>query len=281
MFATCSTILLPKNTIPRIPSPTNYDTSTLSENYCPAKIYQIQIHVPMYGINTNQPPSPLLGWWSRLLHPSTVRAHGKRGKEGRKERREKRSKGRDESLGGRDLGSPFSRIHTARFLSRSPSPHPRPGSCPRGGGWRPPTETPFLPPLTHMPRRTCNMCTRMHVYPSRGTGFSVCVCVCKSARARDKEEEVGWLCSLSSSPLFVNALCKSFSTFSSSSYTYSYSCSPSFSISRDFLRFPFFGRTRKEVEKFIDWSRWTFRGHSWRRGRYLEFVEFSSGMFPF
>lgn len=183
MFATCSTILLPKNRIPRIPSPTNYDTSTLSENYCPAKIYQIQIHVPMYGINTNQPPSPLLGWWSRLLHPSTVRAHGKRGKEGRKERREKRSKGRDESLGGRDLGSPFSRIHTARFLSRSPSPHPRPGSCPRGGGWRPPTETPFLPPLTHMPRRTCNMCTRMHVYPSRGTGFSVCVC----ARVRARE----------------------------------------------------------------------------------------------
>lgn len=34
------------------------------------------------------------------------------------------------------------------------------------------------------------------------------------ARQRDKEEEeeVGWLRSLSSSPLFVNALCKSFST---------------------------------------------------------------------
>ena len=140
-------------------------------------------------INTNQ-PSPR-GRSSRLLHPSTVASleEGRRRMEGKKERKKGRKEGKKKGgeTSGRDLGSPFSRIHAARFLSRSPSPHPRPGSWPRGGGWRPPTETPFLPPLTHMPRRTCNMCTRMHVHPSRGTGFSVCEC----ARARATERQGG------------------------------------------------------------------------------------------
>ena len=154
------------------------------------KIHRIQIQIQIrVSIRINPPPED--DHLASSTPPPLLLS--KRGKEGWKGRKKERKKGRKEGkkkggeTSGRDLGSPFSRIHAARFLSRSPSPHPRLGSWPRGGGWRPPTETPFLPPLTHMPRRTCNMCTRMHVHPSRGTGFSVCEC----ARARATERQGG------------------------------------------------------------------------------------------
>ena len=112
-----------------------------------------------------------------------------------------------------------------------------------------------------LPSRICRdvraICARACTFTRRGGPVSPCVSARARARPRDKEEEeeVGWLRSLSSSPLFVNALCKSFSTFSSS-YSYSY-YSSSFPISRNFLRFPFFCKGRGW--KFIDW--WTFRGY--------------------
>lgn len=165
------------------------------------------------------------------LAPSTV-ARGEK-EEGKKERKEKRSKGRDKSLGGRDLGSPFSRIHTARFLSRSPSPTPGRLSATWWG-----VATAYRNALLASPHAyAATYVQYVHAHarlPVEGDRF-LCVCV----RARETTRRWGGyaLCR----PL--RSLLTRFANRSLSSFpSYSYSRSSSSSISRNFLPFPFLGR---------------------------------------
>lgn len=168
-----------------------------------------------------------------MISPPPPLQEGKRRKERKKERKEKRSKGRDKSLGGRDLGSPFSRIHTARFLSRSPSPTPGRLSATWWG-----VATAYRNALLASPHAyAATYVQYVHAHarlPVEGDRF-LCVCV----RARETTRRWGGyaLCR----PL--RSLLTRFANRSLSSFpSYSYSRSSSSSISRNFLPFPFLGR---------------------------------------
>ena len=191
----------------------------------------------------------------------------KRGKGGRKERKKERKKGKKEQ-GERQVsrwkGPRFALLqdtHRAFPVSLT-LPHPRQAlGHVVGGGDRLQKRPSCLP--SRICRDVRAICARACTFTRRGGPVSLCVCAC----ARDNEE-VGWLRSLSSSPLFVNALCKSFSIVLSLLFLFSFLLVLYLSQFSS-ISFPWEGRVDAERSRNLSTGRFV---DIRRRGIFLSFL---------